>query len=338
MVKKINSDIEVANKTSVASSKNSELNNAKLLLIKAYTFNTDSTELNKLKSLINSQIYSINDIVPIDHLTVLSDIGILYPGSKITSFLSNNGYIYMTDPNLQYIYKLSDVSSSTPSIFKSLKNGISIPLSIAYSYNAQRIFFYDLNKGVFRVNPVSGNMTNISSPVSRTHDIQIQTYMGNVYVLDAKSGNMYLVNPITFSKSLDFHSRYFVDARSFAVDGNIFVIDKNGNIKRFYANSITPFSISKTVPTLNQLTNITSIYDNQYSNYIYVFDPQHLRIVVLKKPQIGALNTIDYSFVKQYVYTGSNKKLFKNVTQGYISSNGNNAYLLSGTDILKVKI
>ena len=337
-MKKVENGITSINNSSSITSKNSEISNTRNILKKAYSLNIDNSKLNQLLSIINKDFYKINNIVPINHLTVLSNIGILHPGSKITSIMSNNGYIYMTDPNLQYVYKLSDLSPSTPSIFESLKNGISIPLSIVYSYNAQRMFLYDQNKGVFRVNPLSGAITNISSPVSNTKNIQIQTYMGNVYVLDTKSGNMYIVNPQTFSKSLDFHSPYFIGAKSFSVDGNIFVIDKNGNIKRFYANSITPFGVSNTTPMLYPLGNSVSLYDNQYSNYIYVFDPQHLRIVLLQKPQIGSLNTIDYSFLRQYIYTGANKKLFESSSQMYISSNGTSAYLLSGNDILKIKL
>ena len=285
-----------------------------------------------------SIFYSINDITPINHLTVLSDIGIIHPGSNITSLVSNNGYIYLTDPNLQYVYKLSDSAPGTPTIFQSLKSGISIPLSIVYSYNAQRLFLYDLNKGVFRINPINGSMTNITSPISSSRNIQIQTYMGNVYILNTKNGNIYIVNSINGSKSLAFHSNVLVGAKSFGIDGNIFVIDKSGSIKRFYANTLTPFNISNTRSMLYPLTNVVGLYDNQYSNYIYVFDPTHLRIVLLKKPTIGALNTIDYTFTKQYMYTGKNTNLFKGATQMYISSNGKSAYLLSETDILKVKI
>ncbi len=286
---------------------------------------------------LNNIYYSLNDVIPINNYTILSDIGISYPGAEISSLQNLSGNIYLTDPKLQYVYSISDTTQSTPTQFERLSSGISIPQSITYSLSKNSLFLYDTDRGLFSV-ALNGTLSPIIGPVPNSNISSIQSYMGNIYMLDSSKGIIYNVNTTTLSYTNGLKSKYLVGARSFAVDGNIFVIDKSGNIVRFYANTYTPFAISNSQAMEYSLNKSSYIYDNQYSNYIYIVDPAHYRIVVLQKPAAGSVNTTDYKFVKQYVYTGSNKSLFSNITDLSISASGKSFYLLSGTKIIKIFI
>jgi hypothetical protein len=186
---------------------------------------------------------------------------------------------------------------------------------------------------------ISNNGTNspIISPINGSKISYIQSYAGNIYLLDSNNGVMYEANTSNFSYTKILSSSSLKGARSFAVDGNIFVVNNNGDIIRFYANQQTPFGVSNSSAMEYPLENLSFIYDNQYINNIYVLDPEHERIVVLQKPQAGALNTVDYKFVKQYVYMGSSgKALFSHMDAMALSSNGQYIYLLSGSKVIKI--
>ena len=321
---------------SSTSSKDTIISNTYILIDKAYSLNINPSLINVEKNTLNSIYYSINDVIPINSYKILSDIGISYPTADITSLQNLSGKIYITDPRLQYIYSISDISESTANIFESLSSGISIPEYITYSVANNSLYLYDLNKGLLGI---SSNATNspIISPINGAKIAYIQSYAGNIYLLDSSNGVLYEANTSNLSYTKILSSQLLKGARSFAVDGNIFVINDNGNIIRFYANQQTPFGVSNSSAMEYPLKNLSFIYDNQYLNDIYVLDPEHKRIVVLQKPQAGALNTVDYKFIKQYVYSGVNgRNIFSHMSAMALSSNGQYIYLLSGSKIIKI--
>jgi len=254
--------------------------------------NINSSLINTEKRELNSIYYSTNDVIPINSYQILSDIGISYPTADITSIQNLSGKIYLTDPRSQYVYSISDIAESTANIFESLSSGISIPEYITYSVANNSLYLYDLNKGLLSI---SSNSTNspIISPINGAKISYIQSYAGNIYLLDSTNGVMYEANTSTLSYTKIFSSQALKGARSFAVDGNIFAVNNNGNIIRFYANQQTPFGVSNSSAMEYPLENLSFIYDNQYLNDIYILDPEHERIVVLQKPQAGALNTVE---------------------------------------------
>jgi hypothetical protein len=335
VISKIKTSITSIESAQTTSSKDIIIENTLPLIKKAYSLSVNNKEVSSLKSSLNALYYKTNDIVPVSNITVLSDVGILYPGSSISSAASLNGYLYLTDPIAQYVFKLSESNVSTPQVLESLKTGTEIPQSIAYSRYSQTMFLYDTNKGLLTIG-TDGAINEQAPPVS-SQISDVATYGGSLYLLAPKTGAIYLGSNTSFNISKVFSSPLLKGAKSIAVDGNIFAIGVNGNIIRFYNNTVTPFSISNIPAMQYPLIHPSSIYDTQYTNHIYVLDPRHQRIVVLQKPTIGATNTIDYTFVKQYVYTG-NQNIFKNATYMTLSANQQEAYIIEGSKIIKMNI
>lgn len=300
------------------------------------SLNINNSEIENLKRQINNIYYTINDITPMSNVQILSDISIFYPGANISSLLNLGGNIYITSPSSQYVFSLSNSSSSNPSIFESLKSGISIPQYITYSVTDSAMFLYDVNNGLYKVSS-SGSLQNLTNPVASVK--YIQSFLGNIYMLDPSSGTMYIASQSNgYRVSKDFASPVLKGSKSFAVDGNIFVVDSSGSIERFYANQLTPFNITNQEAMEYPLGEVSYIYDNMYTNDLFVVDPSHERVVVLQKPAINATNTIDYKFVKQYVYLGSDSKIFSHITYMDISSSGSTLYIVSGTKIIRVSL
>ncbi len=332
---KIKTSITSIESAQSVSAKDTIIENTFPLIKEAYNLNVDNKEISSLKSLLNGLYYKTNDIVPISNITVLSDIGIVYPGSSISSAASLNGYLYLTDPIAQYVFKLSESNVSTPQVLESLKTGTEIPQAIAYSRYSQTMFLYDINKGLLTIS-TDGTINEQAPPVS-SQISDVATYSGNLYLLAPKTGTIYLGSNSSFNLTKVFSSSLLKGAKSIAVDGNIFAIGVHGNIIRFYNNTVTPFSISNLPAMQYPLIHPSSIYDTQYTNDIYILDPSHQRIIVLQKPAIGATNTIDYTFVKQYVYTG-NQNIFKNATYMTLSANQQEAYIIEGSKVIKINI
>ncbi len=335
LISSIKTSISSTLSTQSISSKDTIIENTFPLIKKAYSLNVNNKEVSSLKSSLNTLYYKTNNVVPISNIKVLSDIGILYPGSSISSAASLNGYLYLTDPVAQYVFKLSESNVSTPQVLESLKTGTEIPQAIAYSRYNQTMFLYDTNKGLLTIGSngaINAQASPVSNPIS-----DVVTYSGDLYLLAPKTGTIYLGSNSSFNISKVFSSPLLKGAKSIAIDGNIFAIGVNGNIIRFYNNTITPFSISNIAAMQYPLIHPSSIYDTQYTNYLYILDPQHQRIVVLQKPVAGATNTIDYTFTKQYVYTG-HQNIFKNATYMTLSANQQEAYIIEGSKIIKMNI
>ncbi len=300
------------------------------------SLNINNSEIENLKRQIYNIYYTINDITPMSNVQILSDVSIFYPGANISSILNVGESIYITSPSSQYVFSFSNSSSSNPSIFESLKSGISIPQYLTYSVTDSSMFLYDVNNGLYKVN-ASGSLQNLTNPIASVK--YIQSFLGNIYMLDPSSGVMYVANKNNgYKVSKDFTSPILKGSKSFAVDGNIFVVDSSGSIERFYANQPTPFNITNQEAMEYPLGEVSYIYDNMYTNDIFIVDPSHERVVVLQKPAINATDTIDYKFVKQYVYLGSDSKIFSHIDYIDISSDGSSLYLVSGTKIIKVSV
>lgn len=116
----------------------------------------------------------------------------------------------------------------------------------------------------------------------------ISTYAGNLYVLDKKNQQIYKHTPIQegFSKGtawLNASTAKAVDlsnATSIAIDGNIYVLTKSGQIFKFFKGNRENLEIETINP---KLTNTTQLWTNSEADHLYLLEPENNRLVVLNK-------------------------------------------------------
>ncbi|MDZ4217332.1 MAG: hypothetical protein U1C97_03400, partial [Candidatus Gracilibacteria bacterium] len=75
------------------------------------------------------------------------------------------------------------------------------------------------------------------------------------------------------------------DAVSFAIDGEVYVLMRNGTIARYLKGTLQPFEI-KDAPT-EPLNNPTRIFTHAEASHLYVLDSANQRVVIYSKGQGG---------------------------------------------------
>lgn len=115
----------------------------------------------------------------------------------------------------------------------------------------------------------------------------IYAYTGNIYVLDKNAGKIYRYAGLgdnTFGSSQDWLSEDttvdFKGAKSWVIDGTIYVLTTSGKIAKFSQGSPQNFTITGVYP---ELTSIDAVYTNEDNQNVYILDANGGRVVALDK-------------------------------------------------------
>jgi len=146
-----------------------------------------------------------------------------------------------------------------------------------------------------------------------------------LYFLDKKSGQIikypYLKNFEWGSAQLwlDREEKKAMGASSLAVDGSIWLLDKNSSLSRYYIGRLQEKIVLEIFPAPKELKKI---FTSATLPYLYLLEPVQKRIIILdKKGQI----------VKQF-----QSQKFDNLLDFAISENGKTIYLLNGLKVYKI--
>lgn len=159
----------------------------------------------------------------------------------------------------------------------------------------------------------------LNLPYKNSVFLSLSSFLGNPYFLDDQG---YIINysdknPFFWTKNKE---EKVEDGRSLAIDGSVFVLDKAGNIHRYYMREkkeIITFSV------FPPLSNEKKIYTSRYSS-LFVLDKTEERIVVISK---------EGEFLKQ-IYL----KELKGLKDLAISSDGKKIYLLVNKQVYLLEI
>lgn len=188
--------------------------------------------------------------------------------------LSDSRIYLIEDNNLSLVANLQEgqsVQSMTdwPNENKLVMSVINTNEELSYS-----IFDLDKKETVAVFEPNADN-TEVS-------DLSI--YGDNLYVLDAsnsqifkypESGNGFGGGVSWLQEEVDLSN-----AASLTIDGSIYTIDNDGTIRNFLKGAREDFDYHEPRPTIGQNVTIKTFKD---SDYLYIIDPQNMRIVILDK-------------------------------------------------------
>lgn len=129
---------------------------------------------------------------------------------------------------------------------------------------------------------------------------EIKTYGRFAYVLDSTEGKIwkYPRSRARFGVSTVWNiAGDLRSATSFAIDGDIYVLMKDGTIKKFRKGEEQPYNL-RTQPNV-AVANPTKIYTHAELVNLYVLDPDNKRVVVFGKDKNGVA---DYK--RQFIFEG----------------------------------
>lgn len=164
----------------------------------------------------------------------------------------------------------------------------------------------------------------ITFPYENLNVTKIDSFFNYVYIFDKEKGE---IIKYSFSENGLGEPEFWFKERnagkgavSFAIDGNIYLLYQNGEIKKFTNGEFKEkITLSKTYPKLESLSKI---YTSPNNKYFYITDPKNKRIIIANKAG---------KIVKEY-----ESKEFKNITDIIASFGDKNIYVLTEKKVFKI--
>lgn len=205
------------------------------------------------------------------------DLSLLSAGFKGDAVSESAGNVYILDKNGKRVVGI-EIGSKKSSVIAG-PDKISQALGVASYTNS--VFVLD-SDGIYEVDADRQKVVD----KTWTGEAFIQAYTGNLYVLDKDINAIYRYagENGTFGPKQNWLSSDtkpdFSGARSWAIDGSMYVLFPGAKILKFSLGSPQNFLISGANPNL---TNIDAIYASDDAQGIYLLDRAGKRVVVLGK-------------------------------------------------------
>lgn len=223
--------------------------------------------------------------VSLIHPQLLVDWNSLTPTAPINKIFLLNNKLYgfgSTSPNIAtYDPLVKEAKLITPGISAKNFTAASVPKENDYA-----VLLYD-NQNIAQFNPQdnSWKKIDIGYPNPDAAIIAISVYNRRLYSLDTQNNQIYKHDSIKtgFALGKEWIKDNIVDIKSgadLALDGDVFVLGKNGTINKFTAGVAEPFSVTGLDPALTSADEIWTYND---ITYIYILDTAGKRIIVLDK-------------------------------------------------------
>lgn len=164
---------------------------------------------------------------------------------------------------------------------------------------AQSLLSYDLEAAQWTATPVSDS--------AQWGDLRaIESFGGNIYLLDAKNNQIYRYAPNAAGYSAKATNYFPANAQpllnkavDMAIDGDVWVLNDNGSVERFRAGASIPFELGA-LPT--PLQDPVAIFTRPEVDSLYIADAGNRRIVEFDK---------NGKFVRQFKPDAENDAVFK---------------------------
>jgi len=282
------------------------------------TDNPRKKEALDLKEKIEGQLFTLNQLEKItDPETLFDSTEINFIPQEI---ILSQGKIYLFSPANPNIYQL-DINNKSSEFIQTDKK-----FSLAASlYNAP-VLFYLRPDLIFSLNGAQlGGSTVLKNPYPDFYFDSLSAFGFNLYFLDSKKGEIVKYffqegqSEISGKLWLNDKAKKPIGAKSIAVDGSLWVLNKDNSVDKFYGGNFQETVQLNFFPYAEDFSKILAF---EGLPYFYILEPAQKRVIILGK---GG------QIIKQFQ---SDK--FDNLKDFTVSENGKTIYLLSGLKIYKV--
>jgi len=247
---------------------------------------TDTTERENKKNELESKIeislqklQKLNVINPI----IITNLKEINENANATKIVAIEDTIIAYGPNDTTHYLIDQDTKSVET-----KQHDTIPNLIAASTPKEddtTIFITGENK-IASFNKDSGTLSNkeISTPNKNSQLIDLTVYNTRIYSLDPINNQIYKHNKTQtgFDQGTPWikENTDISDGISITIDGDIFVLKRNGQIIKFESGSPAEFEIKGLDPELDQPSIIWTYNDIEH---LYILEPTNKRVIILDK-------------------------------------------------------
>ncbi len=161
----------------------------------------------------------------------------------------------------------------------------------------------------------------------------LSTWGNKVYILDNAASQIWKYTYKGSSNKFGPSEGYVVDktdiskASDFAIDSNVYVLQNNGDILKFYGGTNAKFYINN--PPFNAFKDPKVIYTTEKLDHVYVLDAKDSRILVFQKDS----KTGNLIYVTQYLFENSDE-----LRDLYVNPDSKKMYVLTKSRVLEVDL
>lgn len=199
-------------------------------------------------------------------------------------------------------------------------------LDLSYSESEQKIYVRTGTGKMlaFDLNSKTSSEMKMADPAENwENSSKIDSFVSNIYLLDKDKNNI-----LKHTKQDDEYSKgtIYVDAKKaalkdsvdFVVDGNIYILNSDGSVKKFSKGTLDPNFSIRNIPGSGKIEAPSKIFTGEENNYIYILDGKTNKIIRFDK---------NGEFISQYA--------LDKITIDDFSANDKikKAWVLSGGDI-----
>ncbi len=257
------------------------------------------------------QIDKISHVVKIESPEKISNFADLNSLANPDNIIMSSNTIYSSDSNLKTIYvvNLTDklitaIANTNPTYAKITKPMADKNKNLFY-LNTDKIIKLNTENEEFTPMTIEfdGNFSQITSHV---------LYNNRLYLLDSVNNKILRYNvgdnitsPISWLKD----GADISEAVDLAIDGNIFILKKNGEIIKLLKGEVQEFTISSVEPTIEEAVKIEVSPEQKY---IYVLEPKQKRLIIFDKSGKFLEQYVGDSFnnLKDFTVDEINKKIY----------------------------
>ncbi|MBT4849517.1 hypothetical protein HON36_01555 [Candidatus Parcubacteria bacterium] len=199
------------------------------------------------------------------------------------NIVQKDGVFYILSDSIIYTIKdnlLTEVANlhggQTITAMTDLPDTNQVVLSSINANNELYYQVFDLDTG--------SSVGSLKQTAANTQVQDMAVYGGNLYVLDPSNnqvfkypekGQSFSGGQVWLQEELNI-----MDSTSLTIDGSIYMIENNGNIRNFLKGVEEKFDYHTPNPPIGSNATIKTFRD---SDYLYIIDPQNNRIIILDK-------------------------------------------------------
>ena len=299
-----------------------------------------SSQISSLENEISKNLYEINKLVEISEPKLLFEFNSReFVPQKMVSDDEN---LYFFSPYSQNLFKVGLGEKEGEIIQQERKFNLAANLDNAiafYSKPNQVSIFKDGNfsqvslEEPYSSPSLSREITKgeeeslLSSPSLRESSVfdDFSSFKSNLYFLDSKRGEI-IKYPAPISEGKDNpqvwlaqKTKKAIDGKSIAVDGSVWILNKDNSISRYYAGN---FQETITLNIFPYPKDFSKIFASPQLPYLYLLEPVQNRLVIVNKQ--GRV-------IQQF-----QSKKFDNLLDFAVSKDGKTIYLLNGLKVYQI--
>ncbi len=244
------------------------------------------------------------------------DLSLVSSGFRGRDIASSGEEIFVLDPNLKRVVQVTLQSKKSQVVGGPEEVG-----------DSTQIVAYEDRSFVVKENEIAELEDGKRIEKGWDGDVLVYSYAANLYVLEKSTSSIWRYS----GSSSGFGSKQswlgsgltldFTQAKSFAIDGSMWVLEGNGSIDKFTFGTVDTFNPTGLPGTLS---NAVNLYTNEDNENLYVLDPSNSRIVVFDKSG---------EFKVQYLSDD-----LKNATDLVVNENENKIIILVNGNLKSINI